>query len=95
MRVIHKFGPFVPREIITLENVHRILFFAEQNKRMYVWCEVDKEQLRQRYIRALIVGTGWDYEHYWNYRNSLIHSNGNVWHLLEEREAMPDANTIF
>jgi hypothetical protein len=86
MRVIHKFGPFNIRELNILENVHRIVHFAQGSDGLYVWCEKDKEKLRSRNIEILIVGTGWDYESSWEHQGTIIDKAGYVWHLLESKE---------
>jgi hypothetical protein len=86
MRVIHKFGPFVPRSPFVLENVHRIVHYAQGSDGIYVWCEKDKDKLRSRNIECLIVGTGWDYEASWDHVSTVIDRAGYVWHLLESKE---------
>lgn len=82
MRVIHKFGPYNPHEIFTIEDVHTLVHFDVQDGGLFLWCERDKENLRKREATFLIVGTGWDYEPVFEHRQSLI-QGPYVWHLLE------------
>lgn len=84
MRVIHKFGPYNPCEIINIEGVRKVVHFDQQGNQLYIWAEVDKEDKTNTNLAFLIVPTGADYEPEWIHVASVVDSTQLVWHLLKE-----------
>ena len=95
MRVIHKFGPFQPHEVIRIENIRKVVHFDQQGHGLYVWAELDKEGKRNREVALLVVGTGWDYECEWEHVSTVVDSTQLVWHLLKEKNWIHDTSSVF
>ena len=85
MRVIHK-QQVTPLNPFFICNFNKVVHFDTQGKSLNVWYEVDKELQLCRSAQFLVVPTGADYEPYWKHKQSLVHPNGTVWHLLEETD---------
>lgn len=84
MRVIHKLGPFSPKQVYELaSDVVAIIHFQHTNQGLMLWAEVGlEEDSKFENISILIVGTGWQFEDTWTPYMTTIDPAGYVWHLL-------------
>ena len=95
MLVIHKFGPYTPGEELELE-FNKLVHFGEQDGELYVWAQINEDNPAYNKKRSLlIIGTGWDYEHEFTHKMSMIDDGGLVWHLMQYGCIEEFANRMF
>lgn len=75
--------------IITIKGrIKKILTVQLQNGWPHVWYEVsDKEWVKDREIKIIAIGTGWeisDTSVYWNYVGTVQDVDGYVWHYYSD-----------
>ena len=84
--------------VITIKGrIRKILTVQLQNGWPHVWYEVsDKEWVRDREIKIVAIGTGWeisDESAYWNYIGTVQDVDGYVWHYYSNDVSL--ATTFF
>jgi hypothetical protein len=75
--------------VVTIKGkIRKILTVQLQNGWPHVWYEVsDKEWVKDREIKIIAIGTGWEIPDeiaYWNYVGTVQDINGYVWHYYSD-----------
>lgn len=75
--------------VVTIKGrIKKILTVQLQNGWPHVWYEVsDKEWVRDREIKIIAIGTGWELSDkgtYWNYIGTVQDIDGYVWHYYSD-----------